>query len=380
MQRRVCWRGERGPLRASRRRAAVVAIAFMLTAFHGPALRAQVIRGEVFDSLGARPLASVLIVLVDSGGAERDRALSDASGRFLLRAGTPGVFRLRSLVVGYHRWESEAFPLARGQSLERRVELSLIPIALPELTVEAERTCVVRPEEGLVAAALWGEIRTALEVTQLTIDRRRYRFRTAVTTRELDRYNTLLSTSTQPSVGYTALGFGSASAEDLRDRGFVRAAADGPIFFGPDARVLVSAAFLDEHCFRVEPGEISGTIGLAFEPVARRSVTDVQGTLWVDSASMVLRSLEWEYTGLSRWARGGDPGGVMEFDRLPNGAWFIRRWELRAPVGHVVAGRADTLFYGLKIREGQVTEVLTAAGDIVAQFDTTETRSSVGRR
>ena len=59
----------------------------------------------------------------------------------------------------------------------------------------------------------------------------------------------------------------------------------------------------------------------------------------------------------------------MEFAQLPNGAWFVRRWTLRAPIARVIAGRADTLLHGTKVREGLVVEVLTAGGDVVVRFD-----------
>jgi hypothetical protein len=107
---------------------------------------------------------------------------------------------------------------------------------------------------------------------------------------------------------------------------------------------------------------------------------DVTGTLWLDSATVALQALEWEYTELSRWARIGGPRGTMNFDRLPNGAWFITRWKLRAPVAQVIPGRPDTLYYGVKIREGRVTEVLTATGDLVVKLDSTGVRPDAPRR
>ena len=329
----------------------------------------QVVRGEVVDSLGARPLSAVLVVLADTTGREVARDLTDAMGRYLLRAGSPGTYRLRTLVVGYRRWESSDFTLARAQSVERLILLALVPIALPAYTVEAERTCVVRPEEGAAAAALWEEVRKTLQVTQMTIDRRRYRFITLETTREFDRNRVLVDSTTQPQLGFTALGFGSASAEELARDGFVRAAPGGPIYYAPDARVLVSDVFLDSHCFRVSRSGDGSMLGLLFEPVARGDTPDVRGALWLDSATAELRSLEWEYTELSRWARQASPGGTMEFARLPNGAWFIREWQLTAPVARVVLGRSDTTLNSVKVRTGTVREILSAMGEVIVQFD-----------
>jgi hypothetical protein len=330
---------------------------------------AQVVRGEVIDSLAARAVSAAIVVLVDSADHERARALTDASGRFVIKADKPGRYRLRTLVVGYRRWESEFIVLQRGQSVERHITLGLVPVALPVLTVEAERTCVVRPEAGLAAAALWEEVKKTLGVTQLTLDRRRYRFATVVRTKEFDRNRALQSESSQRDLDYTAFGFGSLDATELRDRGFVRSDVGGPIYYGPDARLLVSDVFLDGHCFRVERARQPGTIGLAFEPVGDQSKPDIEGALWLDSATVSLVGLEWRYTAQPRWAREGDPGGSMEFAQLPNGAWFVRRWTLRAPIARVIAGRADTLLHGTKVREGLVVEVLTAGGEVVVRFD-----------
>jgi hypothetical protein len=321
-----------------------------------------------------------MVVLLDSTGVQRGQALSDVFGRFVLRADKAGTYIMRTRVVGYRSWESTTFALARGETVERHIDLTLVPITLPELTVEAEQTCVLRPEEGLATAALWEQVKTALELTQLTIDERRYRFRTELTTQELNRYEAPLSVVTQQGVGYRSMGFGSMSAEELQRHGYVRSAAAGPVYYGPDAQVLVSNVFLDHHCFRVRPGARLGSIGLAFEPVRSGGLPDVTGTLWLDSATVALQALEWEYTELSRWARIGGPRGTMNFDRLPNGAWFITRWKLRAPVAQVIPGRPDTLYYGVKIREGRVTEVLTATGDLVVKLDSTGVRPDAPRR
>ncbi len=341
---------------------------------------AQVVRGHVTDSLAARPVSAAIVVLVDSTDRERARALTDATGRFVVKADEPGRYRLRTLVIGYRRWESNFIALARGQSVERRVTLGLVPVALPVLTVEAERTCSVRPGAGLAAAALWEEVRKALEVTQLTLDRRRYRFATVVHTKEFDRHRALQAESTQRNSDYTAFGFGSLDAKELKDWGFVRSSAGGPIYYGPDARLLVSDAFLDGHCFRVRRAGRPGAVGLAFEPVGDQRVPDIEGTLWLDSATVALLGLEWRYTAQPHWARGGDPGGSMEFGQLPNGAWYVRRWTLRAPIARVTLGRADTLLHGTKVREGVVSEVLTAGGDVVVRFDSTGTVPETVRR
>jgi hypothetical protein len=314
-------------------------------------------------------VAAGIVSLVDSAGIERARTLTDANGRFIVRAPASGIFRLRTLIVGFEGWESEPFSLARGQSVEREIALTLFRVELPELTVEAEQTCVVRPEEGLAAAALWDEVKKALATTRLSMEQRDYRFRTRTSERQLDPYGTVRADTTYVTPGYTSWPFASLPAERLSSSGFVQEDRRGPVFYGPDAEVLVADAFLDDHCFRVTRGEGgTGYVGLAFEPVRGREVPEVEGVLWLDSSSVILRRLEWSYRNISRWARAGEPGGFVEFAALPDGAWFIRRWMLRAPVAHVFAGRPDTLLYGVKVKESEVIDVVDRRGEPVLRY------------
>jgi hypothetical protein len=332
-------------------------------------LHAQLVRGELVDSIAGRPVAAAIVTLVDTAGDEHGRTLTDATGRFAVRAPGAGDFRLRARIVGFDVWESERLTLAAGQTVVRRVPLMLVRVKLPVFTVEAERTCVVRPEEGAAAASLWEEVKKALAATELTIASRQFRFRSLESERELDRLGIVVRDTTYPAIGYSTWPFAALDPELLSELGFVHGTGGGPTFYGPDAQVLVSDAFLDDHCFRVlaRSGE-AGRIGLAFEPVAGRKVPDISGVLWLDSATVALRTLEWEYRNLSRWAREGRPGGEVDFAQLPTGAWFIRRWMLRAPIAQVFLARADTVFYGVKVKQEEVIAVLTAAGKPVVVF------------
>jgi len=332
--------------------------------------QAQVVRGELIDSVLGSPVAAAIVTLVDPSGAEYARSLTDALGRFRARAPSAGEFRLRVRIVGFGAWESEPFTLALGQTVVRRIPLMLVRVKLPAFTVEAQRTCGVRPEEGAAAAALWEEVKTALAATELTMASRQYRFRSLSAERELDRRGVVVRDTTFPSLGYSTWPFAALDPVLLSERGFVQRSVGGPTFYGPDAQVLVSDAFLDDHCFRIHiDADRTGRIGLAFEPVAGRGVPEGGGVRWLDSASVTLRTLEWEYRNLSRWAREGRPGGEVHFAQLPTGAWFIRRWMLSAPIAQVYLARADTAFYGVKIRQEEVIEVLSADGKPIVGFE-----------
>lgn len=348
-----------------------LAVAVAMTAAFPTSLAAQLVRGEIVDALNDRPVPAAFVLLMDTAGVETARTMTDPAGRFTLRAGRPGTFTLRTLVVGYQRWESEPLVLGAGQSVEPRIALMLVRVELPAFTVEGERTCRGRPDEGAAAATLWEEIQKALAATEWEQGARRYRFATVTVERTLDRYAGLLSQDEQVGAGFDAWPFGTLEPERLMASGFVQDAPGGPIYYGPDARVLVSEPFLAAHCFRLEKRREADTVlvGLGFEPVAGRRLPDIAGVLWVDSATVALRRLEYRYANLPRWVPEPQVGGTVEFAQLPGGAWYIRRWRLRAPIPEVRPLLGDTVLYGYRERAGDVVEVLTKTGESVIRFE-----------
>jgi hypothetical protein len=154
-------------------------------------------------------------------------------------------------------------------------------------------------------------------------------------------------------------------------------------YYGPDLPVFLSGVFLAQHCYRVEQAEgaaADSQVGLGFEPVGRGRQVDVAGVLWLDRESSELRELLFRYTNLGGWAGRGAQGRVV-FERLPNGAWVIRRWSIRMPIPRVVSrpmsmpgvaaatGGVDTVgVAGYREEGGVVTEVRTATGQLVATY------------
>ena len=333
-------------------------------------LAAQAVQGELVAATTAQPVAGGLVVLLDSAGTERGRVLTDPAGRFFIRAGAAGGYRVKALQIGYRSWLSPAFRLAAGQTLVYRIEMPAVPIELAAITVEAASGCRVHPETGQGAAELWEEAQKALSATELTIAERRYRFRTATTERTLDPRLRVQTEERRTALGFSDWPFESLAPESLARRGFVQDAPGGPLYYGPDVRVLFSAAFLNTHCFRVEqppPGNGGeGLIGLAFEPTAKRRVKDIGGVLWLDRRTAELRYLEFRYTQLEDWIPADLVGGRIEFYRLPTGGWILRRWRLRAPIPVVRPGSRE--LYGFREREAEVVEVFTADGRPVTAF------------
>lgn len=358
-------------------------LALLLTC--GPGLLgAQAMRTTLLGAGTHQPVAGAFVILKDTAGREVVRTLTDETGRVRLDA-PPGVYRVFVLRIGMARWNGEPFTLGAGDTIRTPIEAPEHPVLLSEIAVRGERRCRVRPEDGSAAAQLWEEARTALEATDWTITHPVYRFQTRRYVRTFGPSGNRLTEDQQyPGPGYSAWPFRSLPAESLAARGFAQPDAEGvTTYYGPDLPVFLSGVFLAQHCYRVEQPKgdsADSRIGLGFEPVERGRLVDVAGVLWLDRRSSELRELLFHYTNLGGWAGRGAQGRVV-FERLPNGAWVIRRWSIRMPIPRVVArpmnmpgvvaatGTSDTVgIAGYREEGGLVTEVRTATGQVVATY------------
>jgi hypothetical protein len=289
---------------------------------------------------GAAAARGAWVVLLDSLGEQRGAILTDTAGRFFLRAPVPGLFRVRAQLIGHADALSGAIDLGPGQAESLSLVLKERALPLAAITVEAERRCEASPAAG-AAALLWEEIRKALVAVRLTGRGRLAAYRVVRFERALaldgslkwERQDTIFSRGERP--------FSTPPPQQLVDKGYVQG-DEAPAFYAPDADVLLSDAFAGTHCFRVRRGrdETATMAGLGFEPNADRHIPDVEGTLWVDTATSALRYLQFGYTGIDYGLRTRELGGRLDFARLPSGAWIVARWWLRAPVLH--APRAST--------------------------------------
>lgn len=343
-------------------------------------LDAQSIRTVLVGAGTRQPIAGALVALTDSTGHELHRTLTDASGRVGFDL-APGAYRLRVFRIGVARWESALFRLAAGDTLRTPLAAPEVPITLAALAVSAERRCRLRPEEGSAAATLWEEARKALEATEWTMTSRLYRFRTVSYVRVYGPVGDLPTEEQRTvGVGLSSWPFASIALDSLEARGFVQTDSAGEVhYYGPDLTVLFSQMFLSQHCFKVQTSSRDSLIGLGFEPVSSRKLSDIAGVLWLDRTSMELRHLEFSYTRLGGWV-GRGAQGVIAFERLPSRAWVIRRWFIRAPIprvgmkqvvqgGVVTQGPRDTLGVGGYREEGaHVITVLSATGLPIAAY------------
>lgn len=301
--------------------------------FQATAGSAQTLTGQLVEQETGTPISAALVVLVDSTAREVEGVLTNEQGTFFLRAPNPGVYTLKAEHIGYRTTSSPTIRLRAGEKGSLRMEIPVQPVELGGLAVEVERECRVRPEEGLETAMLWEAARKTLNAVRWTERGRLFVYQVVRFERELDprtlvvrrqRADTTWRLGIQPFV--------AADADDLVQNGFVQESPGDTSYYAPDAEVLLSEAFLDTHCFKARAGGETGLIGLAFEPVPDRSVTDVQGVLWLDLETGALRSLDYRYTDLHIGVPVEHFGGRVEFERLPTGAWIMGSWYIRGPI------------------------------------------------
>lgn len=312
-----------------------IAAAAVLALLAAVPLRAQSVRGEFVDAAGA-PVPSGRVLLQTESGRVVHSALTDDAGAFSLRAPRAGRYVVRGERIGYGATLSPPLELAADEQATYRLVASRERVLLDAIVVESRPRCAVRPGASEETAAVWGEVRKALDlVNEGAGEAQRGRFTVDLFEREVDtRTRAVNVLSTRTSAGLAHRPFVTLPPERLAREGFIIRDTSGMVYAAPDAEILLSDGFLDNHCFRLRTAGAPepGLIGLAFEPVRGRRVPDVEGVLWLDRASAELRRMEFEYTRAPLRGDRGVPGGQVEFQRLPDGRWITSSWVVRMPV------------------------------------------------
>ncbi len=336
---------------------------------------AQSVRGVLLDAASGAPIEGAMVLLLDESGQTAFQVLTDARGAFRMDRQVPGRYTLRTDRIGHASTTHPPFTIPETGSVTLELRAAVEAITLEGIEVEGDARCKVRGEEGREIATVWEEVRKALETASWTGEHGVFRYELAHITRDLDRDARMV---TDQQVRYERTSrqrtFVSRPAEELIDVGFVVDDEDGRLFFGPDADVLLSSAFLSTHCFRLRSRSDAGRelIGLEFEPLQGRRLPDIAGTLWLDRSTSVLQLLEWRYQNLDPNLDTSHVGGRVEFTALPSGPWIIRKWWIRMPIigfDRQNQSRRGRALIGIREVGAQVRRISEAAGGVVAEFE-----------
>lgn len=291
---------------------------------------AQMLRGVVVHPDSTSPAQGVLVeVRGDVSGSFR--TLTDPRGNFSVRLPRPDSVRVRVLRLGFRPTEVATVFVAEPSPL-MRIVLDASPYNLSVVRVAAASRCGKRADnEGFLR---WEQALTVLRTVDFTRQDRDLRIRTV----EYEGPTSIGGVTRIPSD--SALRLVDAIApppavhyDSLFERGYVRRNREDTLmtYYAPDARVLTDDRFTAGYCFRsiATSDSVPGLTGVSFTPVGRRGVADIEGTVWLDRATLELQRIEFAFVQLPAGHNIAGPGGYVEFRKLPTGHWIINEWMLR---------------------------------------------------
>lgn len=334
---------------------------------------AQRLNVRLTDAASGTPLAGALVRVVRDDGVSEPERLSNAAGRATL-ATSPGVVRVLVRRIGYRPFTSSPVTLATDEIRELELAVPGVRITLPRVAVtETARDC----EDGMGRVSgtdLWQSIGAALAASQVTSNDTSVHTSIETFERDLDQFGHVRSESHRPLGVTGARPFDTPEPEVLSRDGYVVVHGAAVDYYAPDARVLLSPEFANDHCFGIVAGSGSraGLIGASFAPVRGRRTADVRGTLWVDTATAELRVLEYQYVNTGRGlSRIDSLGGRLSFERLPSGDWIVDHWEIRMATfrngawnGYRVVG-SDARLAKLAVRAATASSIVGIVYDSV---------------
>ena len=334
---------------------------------------AQTVKGVLTDETTGAVIAGAYIVLLNVDSVAVTRELTNPLGRFTVHAPRPGTYRVRTERIGYKSVVSDVFELTEAEDFELELRVVQVVLELDLLTIEGGRECRVIGDQALQVLTVWEEARKALTAVAWTGPGDRL-------IHELERFERWYTPNfrmvheirdTMPT--HNVMPFLSRSVEELEEVGYVVVLEDSVLYEAPDANVFFSGPFLQHHCFRLEQRRRNGTrmIGLRFEPVPGRDMPDVAGVFWLDAVSGALDQLEISYVNVGVWQRERGASGELDFERLPDGQWFVSSWWIRMPVVRRSEGMQGPVWQfqeavvGFKQEGGEVNRVFAPDGRTV---------------
>lgn len=326
-------------------------------------LTAQTLRGRVISEQTLAPVEGAFVTLLDGENDRIDAALSDAQGFYRLDAGVAGTYRARVDRIGFEPWVSETFELADGEDRTEDLSISIRPVRLTNLDVRVRTRCMteVDAEEDAAVWLVWEEARKALETAVFADEEEMLRFNTLVTERLLDDDDLeLLGADSMLLRDVVRSPFKSLAPELLTRHGYIQQPADTVFFYAPDASVLLSESFFDDHCFGLDTS-LPDLVGLTFQPVEERELSDIAGAMWLDAETAELQHLDFRFVNVPYRIPTDRLGGWVDFVRLPGGPFVVENWWVRTPVFQSRNFRLSIA--GYMESGGRIVDVFTRWGD-----------------
>lgn len=275
------------------------------------------------------PIYGALVAILD-----RERVISEglSSSRGLIAlSAPPGAYRVRVRRIGFRPFTSEPITIPSSSELLLRVETDRV--VLDAMIVSASAKCGAITRDAQTLSIVWEEVSKALRSSQFTVEDLSKLGQMRTYRRELGPRGEVVSSQSTLIPITKARPFGVPDLPSLARLGYVRGdPLNGWEYFGPDEAVLLSDDFAATHCFTVvrDAKKRPGQIGVAFQPAPKRTLSDIEGILWVDEKTAELQDVGFTYVNAGM-LNGFDPGGFAKFRRVQSGAWIVNEWQLRMP-------------------------------------------------
>lgn len=351
------------------------AVALLSALAQAPA-HSQTVSGTV-RAQGGAPLSQTTVVLTTADGAIVRGAVTSDDGTYTLRAPAAGRYRVKTRRIGFTP-DSVDVSLPAAATVAFSPTLRPYAARLTAVRVGAASACVTSASIAARTAQLWNDVQAALTATAIAAQPAgdtHLAFVLRRVTRVVDPATSLVLRSRTWDLQGSGEPYVSLPAASLANEGFIQPGRDSTLYAAPDASTLASGAFARSHCFyAVSPDSAHpSAIGLGFRPVRHGASRDVQGVLWVDTASAELRSLEYHYTGRFPSTSLGlaAPSGVVEYGKVGSGAWIVQHWLVSVPVAgaNVIPDTAaqDTAARA-KARDAHFVVLYETGGDVLRTY------------
>ncbi|MGH7711102.1 MAG: carboxypeptidase-like regulatory domain-containing protein, partial [Gemmatimonadaceae bacterium] len=300
----------------------------------GSATEAQRLTGRVLESDGATPAPWVALLVVDSTGNAIARGQTTVTGSFAIDVPAVGRYSVRALRVGFRPTVTPLLLVAAGPPTTVQVQLTGQRVELPTVRVRDRSTCQSTLAGGDALVDTWDQARAALLGVMHNEGASDLSFAIVNWVVENDVWpdtgTKRFIDEPRPSRG---AGFRSRPARELLRDGFVQSVADSVEFHAPDALVLLDPEFAASYCFWLEPAppHHPDWVGLGvYSAQTTVGRVSVEGVLWLTRDGALVR-FDYRYVGLDQVLEPAQPGGRVEFLRLPSGQWIVSRWGIRMP-------------------------------------------------
>ncbi|HEX6939451.1 MAG TPA: carboxypeptidase-like regulatory domain-containing protein [Longimicrobiales bacterium] len=125
--------------RAARRGHAITLLAAAALCLAAAPAAAQVVRGTVVEATTGTPIGQAEVVLVDDGGKERRRVITDTHGLFLLEAPEAGRYTLAVRRIGFVAVQTPVVDVSESEAVAVEIRMSAEAIPLEPLVVVQRR-------------------------------------------------------------------------------------------------------------------------------------------------------------------------------------------------------------------------------------------------